>query len=158
MREILFRKLHDYIRENNPEKLFELQVSSKVDAYLETKVEAQKDRLDQLVAACAPAYIIEEICMNDLTAEYKPSRYNYLVRVLEENFSEEYEEWQGCGILTYEALNLLKACEGVFESMQFSEENEDDPMICYAVIGTIKLYLIETFVDSEYLDKIDFGL
>lgn len=76
-----------------------------------------------------------------------PSRYDYLNKVLEEEFTEAYLRFNGSGILTYELINLSAACTGIFEQFGFPE-NEDSRMLRYAVIGTVAEYL-EGEMDDE---------
>jgi hypothetical protein len=64
MKNILIKKLHDYLIQNNPDVLASLQEEGKVPYYLEDKVEALDDLIAQLQAEKKPAYIIEEICMD----------------------------------------------------------------------------------------------
>jgi len=157
MRDILKIKLHDYLLLNNPDILISFQQEGDATQYLEEKVQALDDLPDQLLAEGKPAYIVEEICMDELTSEFRPSRYNYLLSVLEDDFQAEYLQWQQNGILTYEIINLLQPCNAVFDLLKFSEENEDDRKLRYAIIRTIKLHLIGVAVDSEYLDNIDWS-
>jgi len=114
------------------------------------------DLPETLLAEGKPAYIVEEICMDELTNEFRPSRYNYLLSVLEDNFQSEYSQWQQNGILNYEIINLLQPCNAVFDLLKFSEETEDDRRMRYAIIRTIKLHLVGVTIDREYLDQIDF--
>ena len=153
----LKNKLHTYLVQNNPDVLVILQGRSNVTSFLEEKVNALGGLPEQLLAEGKPTYIIEEICMDELTKGLRPSRYNYLLSLLENDFQTEYSRWQESGVLTYEIINLLQTCNLVFDSLKFTDENEDDRMLRYAIIGTIRQYLIEGFVDAEYLDKIDFG-
>ena len=155
MRDILIRKLHDYLLLNNPDILIYFQQEGDATQYLEEKVQALDDLPQQLLAEGKPAYIVEEICMDELTKEFRPSRYNYLLSVLEDDFQAEYSQWRQSGILTYEIINLLQPCNAVFELLNFSEENEDDQKLRYAIIRTIQLHLVGVCVDTEYLDNIE---
>lgn len=158
MRDILKRKLHDYLLLNNPDILISFQREGDATQFLEEKVQALEDLPEILLAEGKPAYIVEEICMDELTNEFRPSGYNYLLSVLEDDFQAEYSQWQQSSILTYEIISLLLPCNAVFVLLSFSEENEDDRKLRYAIIRTIKLHLVGVFVDAEYLDNMDFNI
>lgn len=157
MKEILISKLYEYLLQNNPDIIISFQNETEAAEYIKEKVESLDDMSEQLLAQGKPAYIVEDICMGQLTEEFRPSRYNYLLSVLEEDFYSDYLTWQDSGVLTYEIVSLLHACDQVFDYLDFSEENEDDRKIRYAIIRTIQLHLVGIAVDMEYLEKIDFS-
>ena len=86
MREILIKKLHEYIRENNPELLLQLEEDSKVTEYLSNKVNTAYPIIIEYKGK--PDYIIEEACMNVLTQDLRPSKFNYIRNILEEEFEK----------------------------------------------------------------------
>ena len=61
--------------------------------------------------------------------------------LLEEEFEADALRMAGCGILTYEVINLIGACEPIFEVFGFGTENEDSKELKYAVMGMIAEYL-----------------
>ena len=89
MQEILTEKLHNYIIANNLDLLIELQQDSKEDSYLQEKVATVEALLNQLLSDDTPSYIIEEQCLDFLTKDLRPSRFNYLLTVLEEDFEKQ---------------------------------------------------------------------
>lgn len=141
MKELLIQKLQQYIIANNPDLLVELQGERKVTSYLQSKVAAMSETLEELLKNKTPEYIIEEVCMEELTKDLRPSRYNYLKQILEEEFTQQYEEFRDVGILTTEIVNLIQVCKSVFEDLNFSEENEDNQFTRYVIIGSISEYL-----------------
>lgn len=141
MKEVLIQKLHQYIITNNPDLLIELQGESSVTTYLQAKVTAIEDMPGQMLADGAPEYIIEETCMEVLTQDLRPSKYNYIKEILEEDFVKPYEQLRDNGILTTEIINLIQDCKPVFEDLKFSIENEDNRFIRYAIMGQIGEYL-----------------
>ena len=157
MNAVLESKLHEYLTQNNPDILIAFNNDEQVTKYLKEKVASFDDRLKELQKEGKPAYIVEEICLDELTKEFRPSRYNYLLSLLEEDFRSEYLQWQDSGILTYEVINLLGSCTPIFDALAFSEDNEDDRQIRYAIIRTIQLHLVGAAVDRDYLEKIDFS-
>lgn len=141
MQELLIQKIHQYIIANNPDLLIELQVNSSVTSYLQTKVSGIVEMLEQLLLDKTPEYIIEETCMEVLTQDLRPSRYNYIKEILEEDFTKQYEQFREDGILTTEIINLIQLCGSVFEDLNFSLENEDNQFTRYAITGQINEYL-----------------
>ena len=59
MKKILINKLHDYIRENNPDLLFQLEEDKKVTEYLSDKISTVSALIKQSENGKA-AYIIED--------------------------------------------------------------------------------------------------
>lgn len=153
MKDILISKLLEYIRENNPDVLFQLEEEGKLRGYMHTKVASVNSLLNQIDKG-QPAYIIEEACMDILTADLRPSKYNYICNILEEEFTERHQQLIDAGLLKLEAINLINHCLPVFEDLKFAEENEDNRFLRYAIIGEISEYL-QRNSESE---KVSYGL
>ncbi len=140
MQEVLIAKFHQYITDNNPDLLITLQQEGSVSGYLREKVAAIDLLLNELLGSGAPAYLIEERCMEELTKELRTSKFNYLISILEEEFESDYFRLKESGLLTYEAINLLESCAPVFETFDFTVESENDRYLHYAIIGIVKEY------------------
>ena len=151
MQEILVRKLHDYIRENNPDLLLTLQQENKVTEYLQDNVSTVDELIHSLLDNNKPVSLIEELCMKELTKPLRPSRFNYLKVLVEQEFQKEYERFYENGILTTELINMISVCDPVFDELEFSEEKEDNHYLRYAVIGAVHEYLN---VSRESFDKL----
>ena len=143
MQEILIVKLYQYILDNNLDLLISLQEKNNVDSYLKEKVSSIDTLLNQLIADEVPAYIIEERCIDALTQDLRPSKYNYVISVLEEEFKSEYFRLKKNGTLNYEVINLIELCNPVFDTIGFTENNEDDRHLRYAITGAIQEYFEE---------------
>jgi hypothetical protein len=141
MENILKEKLGSYIVANNPDLLTQLQAGYSVTKYLEDKMATVRPLMENLLAADEPLYLIEERCLEEMTAELRPSKFNYIKLVLEEEFRAEFNSMVAAGVLNYEVINLIGACKGVFETFEFSEANEDDRFLRYAIIAEIHNYL-----------------
>lgn len=142
MQTVLKEKLWAYIVHHNPDLMFRLQEDYSVTRYLEEKVASIMPRAAELLSENRPMYIIEELCLNAMTEDLKPSRYLYLLSVLEDEFSPDYERLKESGTLTYEVCNLIEACKGIFEALGFSSENEENRLLRYAIIGQVQEYLV----------------
>ena len=141
MEGVLIDKLHGYMVRNNPDLLIALSNERNVTTYLHQRVESLDNLPEVLLAEGKPVYIVEEICMEALTRDLRPSKFGYLSSVLHEEFESVYYEWLESGILTYEVINLLQVCMPVFNHFGFREELEDNSLLRNAIIGSIKEYV-----------------
>ncbi len=141
MQAILVEKLKSYIVHNNPDVMLRLQEDFSFTRYLEEKVQDVQPLLENLLAENKPQYIIEELCLNELTKDLRPSKFNYIRLLLEEEFDEYFFRLKEAGLLTYEIINLIGECEPVFEAIGFTEENEDNQVLQNGIMGTIQQYL-----------------
>jgi len=148
MKKILFNKLHEYIRENNPDLLFQLEEDRKVTEYLSDKISTVSALIRQKDIG-EPAYIIEDACMDILTQDLRPSKFNYISNVLEEDFADTHQQLQESGAFKFEVISMISRCQSVFEDLNFSEENEDNQFLRYAIIGTIKEYFQAVAGENE---------
>jgi hypothetical protein len=141
MQGTLINNLYQYIRVNNPDILLDVEETGSITTYLSDKVSSVDFLYKQLSTEGKPAYIIEELCMNFLTQDLKPSRYNYIRNILEAEFELKYKELIESGLLLYEVSNMIKYCQSVFDDLNFSEANEENRFLRYAITGVIKEYL-----------------
>lgn len=141
MQEMLKEKLWTYIVHNNPDLMLNLQQDSTVSDYLEEKVNGIQFLTSQLRAENKPGYVIEALCMEELTKDLLPSKFNYISNILEEEFDLDFLRIKESGLLTYEIMNLISESETVFETLGFTEVNEQDRMLHYAIAGTIRQYM-----------------
>jgi len=141
MHQVLKEKLKAYILQNNPELFTKLQESLSVNTYLEDKVSKVMPTVLRLLDESKPGYVIEELAMAEITVELRPSRFNYLQQVLEEDFPKEYLAFKQAGVLTYETINLTESCKKVLDDFPFKEGAEKDRFLRYAVIARISEYL-----------------
>ncbi len=75
MKDILIKQLYEYISDNNPDVLLQLEDQGKLTGYLINKVSAVDTLLNELSGE-QPANIVEDICINELTQDLWPSKYN----------------------------------------------------------------------------------
>lgn len=138
---ILKEKLWAYIVHNNPDLLFKLQEEYSVVRYLEEKVRDVIPVLIRLLLEERPQYMIEELCLNAMTEELRPSKFQFVQSVLAEEFDSDHRRLKVEGRLTYEVLNMLDVCKAIFDELGLSEENKQDGKIYYAVYRQISDYL-----------------
>ena len=141
MKKQLIRQLYHYLLQNHTDLLIALQEEHRLDNYLKQKVESVGELLAQLQEEKRPPYVVEALCLEELTRDLRPSRFNYMRELLESEFEPDYRRMLQSGILTYELINLIGACEPIFEVFAFGEETEDSHELKNAVTGMIAEYL-----------------
>jgi hypothetical protein len=141
MKNQLIKQLHNYLLQNHTDLLIALQEEHRLEHYLSQKVASVADLLTQLQENKRPPYVIQALCMEELTRDLRPSRFNYMRELLETEFEKPYQRMLQSGILTYELINLIGACEPIFEVFAFGEETEDSDQLKYAVMGMIAEYM-----------------
>lgn len=137
MRQALIEKLGSYIVIHYPELLMRLQRENAVVRYLEEKVDHILPILDRLLEADLPGHTIGELCIKSFVIELGPSRFDYLKKVLEEDFPKEYRRLRFNGLLADETINLIGVCKKTFEAFDFSEGTEHDCHLRCAVISKV---------------------
>lgn len=130
----LMEKLRAYILINNPELADWLHADYSMSQYLEDKVMAVMPLLQQLRAEGNPDHSIEELCLNAMTQDLRPSRFQYIREVMENEFPQEYRQLALKGVLTFEIIQILDLCTSVFEIYGFSQETKDSRFLRYAII------------------------
>jgi hypothetical protein len=140
MKNILITKFVEYLRENSPEVLFSLEANNLLSSYVNQKIESISGLLKQLQEEKKPDYIVQEVCLKELTSDLRPSKYQYIKEVLEEDFIKEYRQLLRSGLLRFEISNLISTCHPFFEAFGFSEQNEENKNLRYTIIGTIREY------------------
>lgn len=148
MQQALITKLHEYIRENNPDLLFQLEEDGKITEYLTDKIITVSALIKQTENG-KPAYIIEDACMDVLTQDLRPSKFNYISNLLQDEFESTYNQLQESGAIKFEVINLINQCQSVFDDLNFSNKNEDNQFLRYAILGTISEYLEGVTSESE---------
>jgi hypothetical protein len=141
MKTILIGKLHSYMVQHHTDLLIALQEDHRLNHYLSTKVDSISGLIEELQREKRPAYVIEALCLEELTRDLRPSRFSWIRELLEEEFPGDYERLNRNGILTYELINLTGACEPIFEVFGFGEEHEDNRGLRAAITGMIAEYL-----------------
>ncbi|WP_313236996.1 hypothetical protein [Sphingobacterium multivorum] len=142
MYKILKEKLWAYIVHNNPDLMFNLQEDYSVTRYLDEKVNGIMPMAERLLSERKPLYVIEELCVKEMTEELRPSKFLYIREVLEQEFPDDWQRLREDGLLTYEIINMMESCREIYESFNFSVQNEDDQLLRAAIIGQVHEYLV----------------
>ena len=142
MRQILITKLHEYMKQNNPDLLVQLEEDGKVIEYLSAKINVVAASINKAEKEHT-SYIFIDTCMKLLTKDLRPSKFYYIRNILEEEFEERNQQLTESGLLQLEVINIIAYCQSVFDDLNFSEENEENKFLRYAITGVIKEYLDE---------------
>lgn len=154
MKEILIGKLLEYIRDNNPDILFALEAEDKLRVWLYDKVSTAGSLIKQLKNSSQLEYIIVETCLVEITKELRPSRFNYILNILETEFETDYNLLFQSGLLQHEVVNMINYCNSTFDDLRFAEENEDNQFISYAITGAISEYLDSNRVNENVSNEL----
>lgn len=150
MQQKLKQKLWAHTLLINPELLRELEESEILNEYLDEKIHDVLPLLDQLSAEQKPEYVIEELCLKALTADIRPSAFQYNLSVLEREFAETHRIWEQNGMLTQEIINFHRYCRGKYRQQPLVANSAEDDETYKAVTGRIREYLWEqTLADLE---------
>ncbi|MGO1672064.1 MAG: hypothetical protein ACTHYC_14660 [Sphingobacterium sp.] len=137
----LKEKLWAYIVQNNPDLMHRLQDEYHVVKYLEEKVSAVMPKALKLLEKNIPGYAIIEICLNEMTAELKPSRYKFILGILKVHFPEIFQTYEEQGQLAYEGVKLVEYCQSTFEAVRFQMDDEQDIQMRSVIKTKIATYL-----------------
>ncbi len=137
MKTILANKLYEYLRDNHPEILFRLSENNSTGSYIKEKLDAVESLIDQ----AKPTYQVEYECMNMMTADLRPSKFNYIKDILADEFPKDFQRLHDSGVLIFEVINMIASAKDVFDKIPLTEEKEDDSMLRSAVVGVISDYL-----------------
>ena len=149
MKEILLGKLLEYIRDNNPDILFALEAEDKLRVWLYDKINAVESLMQQLKSSKQPEYVIQETCL-----DLRPSRYNYILNIVETEFEIAYKQLLQSGLLQHEIINMINYCNSTFDDLVFAEENEDNKFIRYAITGAVSEYLESNRVNEPVSNEL----
>lgn len=130
----------DYLNNHHPDLLPEWRLVGALHGTIEQQLDQVKPLLEKLSTAELHTDDILEQCLNQLIAELPVSRFDYITELLSNEFEQQHEQLLSSGLLHYECMNLLQHCKPVFDKLNFSLTNEDDPFVRYAVIAVISDY------------------
>ena len=120
----------------------QLEEDGKVVEYLSAKINAVSASINKAEKG-HKSYILIDTCMEMMTKDLRPSKFNYIRNILEEEFEERNQQITESGLLQFEVINIIAYCQSVFDDLNFSEENEENRFLRYAITGVIKEYLDE---------------
>lgn len=125
-----------YIKENNPELLFQLEKDDALHQWVMEKIQ----EVELVLNNAKPTNLSESDFMKIFRADLHPSRFRYVRDLLETEFTDVYERMLASGTLHYELVNMVSACHFLFEDMPLISDM-DNPQLDHAVAGVISDYL-----------------
>lgn len=141
MKKKLRANLWAFITQNNPELMFNLQEGYSVMTYLDDKVEKIQPMVINLLEEGKEIHVIEELVLLEMTKDLRPSKFNFIKEVIEQDFPDEYHKFREAGVLTYECINMIEASNDIFITFDFREDNIQDNRLRHALIARIHDYL-----------------
>lgn len=141
MEAILKEKLWTYIIDHNPDLMYDLQEEYRVTDYLDEKVASIIRDVEDLMDKDLPFATIQEICVERMTVELRPSKFLFVRDIIKIEFPLAYEAMTESGMLTYEVINLIRFCEKIFDKYGFSEHTVHDKKLRAAIVGEVDFYL-----------------
>jgi hypothetical protein len=123
-----------YIRENNPDLLQQLDEDDSLHAWVIEKIREVELVLQQSKALPDAEFL------DLMTVDLKPSKYNYVRDLLEDEFPDDYERLKESGMLRYEIIHLIHLCSYYFETMPVAQDPDENRQLDYAVSGMITDY------------------
>ena len=132
--------LLDYIREHNPELFQQLLRDDALHVWVLDKIK----EVDMVLTQSKPFKAIEAGCMERMTADIRPNRIRYVRDLLEERFSDEYDQLLISGLLNYELVAMTSLCKALFEQYPPVEEIEN-PELDQQVVRIISDYLLTQY-------------
>ena len=120
--------------------MFDLQQKRRVDIFLEQQVSSALSTAKSLTESGYSQSAVLDICSKQLALDLGPSRYQYIVSVLSQEFESIYAGLKESGLLLIEAVNLVSYCKPTFRSLGFGVNKEDEKQIYLAITGMISEY------------------
>jgi hypothetical protein len=123
-----------YIRENNPDLLQQLDEDDSLHAWVIEKIR----EVEMVLLQSKPVPDAEFLDL--MIVDLKPSKYNYLRDLLEDEFPDDYQRMKDSGMLRYEIIHLIHLCSYYFETMPVAQDPDENRQLDYAVSGMITDY------------------
>lgn len=143
MKNQLKEQLRQYIAENYPEMVHQFNPDVPFTTYLSDQIKLIEPLMDELMAQGHTSDEIQNLCFKELIKDFYPSKYRYLLEIIEAEFPSEYDTFSNLGILKFTVMNIMTQCEAAFEAFDFSEETLDDRFMRYQMIAEIQIYFID---------------
>lgn len=142
MYKVFAEMLWAYIVHNHPELFFKLHEAYTARTFIEEKVLTIMPQAEKMLAEGIPVEEVEEHFFHEMTAGLGASRYQYLYRVLEEEFPRDFRRLAEKGKLTYELVKMTEEFQNTFQDFAFSKETLHDRHLRHAIIQQLHDWLV----------------
>lgn len=139
----LMERLWAYVITHSPELMERLTEDNDVTPYLEAKVNAVIPRMEQLFVEGRPEHVIAELCLNDLTEDLRPSRYDYIMALLHDDYPGHYTTFKETGNLRHQVMAMVESCKAIFDNLDFKEENAESNLVYQSILIGMQQYLFK---------------
>ena len=119
---------------NNPDMLVKFNSTYSFLDFLVDKVHAIYPIMQQMKEEGRPEHAIIELCLQELTKDLRPSKFQYVSELMQAEFPHDYERLKKLGVLSFECVNVVEKSAAAFETFRFSEETRENRFLRYAVI------------------------
>lgn len=137
MKKTLIELFLAYLAEHYPDQILKLRKDKDFEGFVEASFEALEVDPEELVRQGIPVYQVQEICLKQLTDAFGPSRYDYLLTLLRDEFGAVLDDWKAEDLLPSKAVALLGDCEPAFELFGFSHDQDENEGLRDALITAI---------------------
>ena len=140
MTDKLLGLLLGYIKENNPDLMFQLEQDDALHQWVIEKIQ----EVELVLNNSRPTKLTEAAFMEIFASDMQPARFRYIKDLLEAEFTDIYESMLVAGTLNYELVNIVCACHDLFDDMPLMHDMEN-PQLDHAVAVVINEYLQMTY-------------
>ncbi|WP_354375900.1 hypothetical protein [Pedobacter africanus] len=130
-----------YVAENNPELAITLSPKVSMIDFLNGKVQLVLPVAARLIQSGKSKDEVIRACINIMTVELRPSRYQYIRGLVESDFPEDFLRMQANGVLKAEVVHLVCSAAIIFRSFDFSEETAQSNLLRHAIVAHIADHL-----------------
>lgn len=138
----LKEQLWAHILVHNPDLSVRLDQDYGILNYLEDKVNAVLPLAEQMLAEGRPEHAVIELSMDILTDDLRPSRYDYILLLLIEDYPSDYARFKSEGTVRYHAIQMTGVCKDIFDNLDFKEENLHSNLVYQSILIGMQDYLI----------------
>jgi hypothetical protein len=87
--------------------------------------------------------MVAELCLNDLTEDLRPSRYDYIMALLHDDYPGHYADFKQGGSLRHQVMCMVESCKAIFDNLDFKEENAESNLVYQSILIGMQQYLFK---------------
>lgn len=141
MEELLTAECYPYLFLDNPEILIKDSQLFYKPRQLKKKVRETSQRIREMISGGIPRQEVIDQSVELITAELRPSRFGYVCVLIASEFPKTFLRWVKIDALAEQVLDVLSACEPVFNLLKFDALAAEQHSIYRTVTNFIGHYL-----------------
>jgi hypothetical protein len=141
MEELLTAGYYPYLHLDNPEILIKYPLVHRQVRELKGKVKKTSDQIREMMARGISREEIIDQSVELITSELRPSRFGYVCAVIASEFPKTFLKWVKIDELSDQVLDVLRACEPVFNLLKFKAHLAEQHSVYLTVTSFIGHYL-----------------